>query len=164
METIPFLKVTLLPFNRENEDLLFSLDEDICSSWIKRAVAERYNEYGRLCGFNYPTEKKDFYIVPIKGMNESFRNFNLQLASFSALWLPSIVVNSRPIFAGLPKDAGRVTINGYNPSFSEFAGDSVLTLDIISGISRFVLWQNDICQFSHIPGCWVLAEFIIRKD
>ncbi|MBU0611950.1 hypothetical protein KKA39_02685 [Patescibacteria group bacterium] len=154
---IPFQKITLRPFNLNDQTTLNALGEKICPPETKRILIDHINTCYVAHRFKYPQKPKEFYIIPFLGMHKTFENFSLKPPEFACLWLPSVALNAEQIIADAPEDLKEwLSIIAWDYcSFSIFRSNHVLVADLSMGFPTFVLWENNY-QFN--PECCILAE------
>jgi hypothetical protein len=161
MKKIDYPKVLLMPCNLDkevNQRILYSLTENIFPLSIKKALQELIDEYYMAYKPEYPTEPKEFYIIPFGKMDEIFEEYNLQPPKFASLWLPSIATKVEEIRGKLADDSKEIVIIRYDYYFSKLAGNHRMVVDISLGFPTFVLWEDNIGRFHFDPNCWMLAE------
>jgi len=160
MESIPFVKILLQPCNGQQQDQLFSLDGGVFPYQMKEVFVNHIYGYYEAHRPKFPSEPKEFYLIPYGGMKETFSRYGLQPPKFAALWLPSLGHIVEEVRDKLPEESKEIAIIAYDYHFSSFLGNMVLAVDISMGFPTFVFWEDDIFRLSENQNCYILAERI----
>jgi len=152
---IPYPKVILEPFNLNDMHTIDALSGKVCLSYIKEMLIKHTRDCFTAHGFNYPTEPKEFYIVPFNQIH-LLKNFSLKLPKYAVLWLPSVALHATEIIEKSPEDLKELAVIAWDfGNFSVFKGNHVLAVDLSMGFATFVLWEN---KYSFNQECCFLAE------
>lgn len=154
-DTIPFPKIKLDPFNMNDLCTLHAIGNQVCEPQIKELLIDHMQKCFTAHRYNYPTEPKEFYIIPFAGMQKNFEEYKLRTPEFAALWLPSVALNTHEIIHN--SEEKELAIIAWDNHFSRFSPKHVLVADLSMGFPTFVLWQND---YKFNPECHILAESI----
>ena len=157
MKKTPFPKVTLTPCNEIDMSILDSLGNDICDSSIKKVFREHVLDYCKAHRLKFPTETKEFSIVPFGSFREACTDYNLYFPEYAALYLISVALNVRKIRSVVPEHLKDSPIIACDNNFSFFTNQRlVLAVDLSWEEAQFVFWKDQRYDFN--PKYQFLAE------
>ena len=158
MNEIPYPKVTLRPYGPNSMGVLISLSPDVFPSSIREIFKQHISICHEAQALKYPTEPKEFYIIPFYKEKEVLEKFNLRPPKFAALWLPAIASKVDEILEQYSGEEKEMVIIAYDYSLSNFNGNLVLAADLSMGFPTFVFWENNIMGLCRNPDCHILVE------
>lgn len=156
MEKIPYSSFNLDAWSDTDPSILENaILKGNCTQQMKKDLISRVMKFKEEYDPDFPKGSKTFYLIPVGSEKEAFRNYQLKLARFAALFLPAISLIKR---ANLPKEIENSMVIAKDESFSYFVEDQYLLAVDMSGKRKNLFFVERPTVFQFCQKKFYLAE------